>query len=155
MVVFPVPGRPGHENDAVFFLYHLAENRRQSKAFESGDLRLQFAHDDGLAAVLLEDVHAETRHFPKRVTAVAGAELCQILTQPLIAMHQVRRDLLDLRQRQDSCIDGKLFKHAVLFHERRPADAKEQIGDILAALNHGSQKWIDDFFIHEKIGSLE
>ena len=64
-------GGARHEDDPVLLLDHLVENRRQPEAFQRGDFCLQLPHHDGLPAVLLENVHAQTRDIAERVTAIA------------------------------------------------------------------------------------
>jgi len=62
----------------------------------------------------------------------------QLVFQPVVITYQVGRDLFDLSRIQNprGRFDGKFLEDAVLFHDRRPADSEEQIGNAFAAADH-------------------
>ena len=53
---------------AVFLLDHFPEDRRQRELLERGDFGLELAHDDGLPAILLENVNAKAGEVRKVVS---------------------------------------------------------------------------------------
>ena len=69
-----VAGRAGDEDEAVLFLDDLLENGRQLQLLDGGDLRVQLAHDDGVIAVLPEDIDAKAGDAGHGIAGVAGAE---------------------------------------------------------------------------------
>ena len=68
---FSAAGGARHENDAVLFLDHFPEDRRQPELIERGDFGLELAHDDGLPAILLENVHAKPGEIGEGIAAIA------------------------------------------------------------------------------------
>src|ERR1044072_345522 len=54
-------GWTSHEHEAVAKLGDIGQMRRQPESLQSGNVRRNDAHYDGVNAALLEDIHAEAR----------------------------------------------------------------------------------------------
>ena len=68
---FATAGTTGNKDNAGPFLDDFAKDRWQAKLLDSGNLRLQTPQDQGMAALLLEDVDAKSGQIFKRITAIA------------------------------------------------------------------------------------
>ena len=79
----------GDENDPVLFLHHLAKNRGETELFEGRNFGLELAHDNGVPAILLENIHSETSHILDGVAAIAGACGRELRPETLASVHHL------------------------------------------------------------------
>ena len=97
VVVLPLPVAPVTKMMPVFSLMISLKIGWQFQPFARRDLRAELAHDDGVVAILPEDIHAEAGEFRHGVAGIAGAGFLQVAGQPLVAADDLEGDRLDMR----------------------------------------------------------